>query len=164
MSALLQAQQIDLSQEEDTLDTTIIEDNVVIEKVSNLKWHTNLDKAKSAALATNKKILVYFTGSDWCAPCKALKEDFFETEAFEKRAENFELVYIDYPRRKDIISENAMKYNRTLIEKYNKNKTFPKLVMLDKNGKELGFLGGYSSFNNYKDTSHHFKFVDTYIK
>jgi thiol-disulfide isomerase/thioredoxin len=34
-----------------------------------------------------KSILVYFTGSDWCKPCIALKKDFFETSAFDKYAD-----------------------------------------------------------------------------
>lgn len=127
---------------------------------SQLDWLTNLDEAKEIAKEQNRPILVYFTGSDWCAPCKALKSDFFETEEFVLRAQNLVLVMIDYPRRVDIISEAQRTYNKKIIDTYNPDKSFPTMVMLNKKGKEVGKIAGYSSFNSYKDTSHHFSFVD----
>lgn len=130
---------------------------------SQLNWLTNLDEAKEISKTNHKPILLYFTGSDWCTPCKALKTDFFETEEFATRAKDLVLVMIDYPRRMDIISETQKAYNKTVIEKYNANKSFPKFIMLNAKGKEIGELSGYSSFNTYKDTSHHFAFVDEYI-
>jgi thioredoxin-related protein len=133
------------------------------DSVSQLDWLTNLDEAKEIAKENNRPILVYFTGSDWCAPCKALKSDFFETEAFALRAQNLVLVMIDYPRRVDIISETQRAYNKKVMETYNPDKAFPAMVMLTKKGKEAGKLTGYSSFNSYKDTSHHFSFVDKFL-
>jgi len=130
------------------------------DNVSQLDWLTNLDEAKEIAKEENKPILVYFTGSDWCAPCKALKTDFFETDEFASRAQSLVLVMIDYPRRIDIISETQRAYNKKIIDTYNPDKAFPAMVMLNKKGKEDGKLTGYSSFNSYKDTSHHFTFVD----
>ena len=130
------------------------------DNVSQLDWLTNLDEAKEIAKEENKPILVYFTGSDWCAPCKALKTDFFETDEFASRAQNLILVMIDYPRRIDIISETQRAYNKKIIDTYNPDKAFPAMVMLNKKGKEVGKIAGYSSFNSYKDTSHHFSFVD----
>jgi thioredoxin-related protein len=70
---------------------------------------------------------------------------------------------IDYPRRKDILTEAQYTYNRSIIETYNKSKTFPKVVMLTHKGKKLGEISGYSSFNSYKDTSYHYTFVDKYL-
>ena len=133
------------------------------EDTSQLNWFTNLDEAKDVAKEENRPILVYFTGSDWCPPCKALKSDFFETEEFSARAENLVLVMIDYPRRVDIITETQRTYNKKLINVYNANKSFPTLVMLNYKGKEIGKLSGYSSYNAYKDTSHHFTLVDDAI-
>lgn len=129
-------------------------------ETSLLTWHTNLDKAQSIAQKEKKPILIFFTGSDWCAPCIGLKKDFFETEEFAKRAEGMVLVMIDYPRRRDILSAEQLAYNKTIVGKFNKAKTFPKVVMLNSKAKEIGMLGGYSSYNTYKDTSHHFAFVD----
>ena len=58
------------------------------EEYSNLNWLTDFDSAKKESSSTKKPILMYFTGSDWCGPCKMLKKDFFNTEAFETKAEN----------------------------------------------------------------------------
>jgi len=130
---------------------------------TQLKWLTNLEEAEKVSEVENRPILVYFNGSDWCTPCKALKKDFFETEEFASRAKGMVLVMIDYPRRMDIISETQKAYNKTVMEEYNTDKSFPKLVMLNFKGKELGVISGYSSFSTYKDTSHHFAFVDKYL-
>ncbi|GEQ86241.1 hypothetical protein ULMS_17490 [Patiriisocius marinistellae] len=144
-------------------DDEVEETVIVEEQKSNLNWLTNIDEAIALSKKNSKPILIYFNGSDWCSPCVVLKEDFFETPEFEKRADKLILVMIDYPRRKDILSASQMKYNREMITKYNKSKTFPKLIMLNKNGNQVGKLSGYSSFNTYHDTSHHYKFVDKYI-
>ena len=130
---------------------------------SQLNWLTDLETAEDISKKENKPILIYFTGSDWCPPCVALKKDFFETEAFAERAKGLVLVYIDFPRRLDIITDEQREYNKTVIAKFNTNKSFPKLVILNSSGTELGKLSGYSSFNTYQDTSHHFTFVDGYI-
>lgn len=133
------------------------------EENSTLDWLTNLEEAEKISEEKNLPILIYFTGSDWCPPCKALKKDFFETPDFAQRAKGLVLVMIDYPRRMDIISDGQRAYNKTIIAKYNTNKSFPKIVMVNKKGHELGKLSGYSSFNTYQDTSYHFSFVDKYV-
>lgn len=133
---------------------------VVAQKDANtLDWLTNIEEAQKLSKKQNKTILVYFTGSDWCAPCKMLKEDFFSSTEFKQKADNFILVIIDYPRRIDILPEKQMEYNRKVMNKYNKEKTFPNVVMLNSNGKELGNLSGYSSL---RDTSNHFAFLEKY--
>lgn len=134
------------------------------EDTYELNWLTNLEEAKSVSKAEGKNILVYFTGSDWCTPCVALKRDFFQTEAFAEKSKDFVLVMIDYPRRSDIISAEQKAYNKTIITKYNTNKSFPKLLMLNSRGSEIGKLSGYSSFNTYQDTSHHIAFVDKFSR
>ena len=133
-------------------------------KTSKIEWLTNLEKAQSVARLQNKPILVYFTGSDWCPPCIALKEDFFEHEDFASYAAHFVMVMIDYPRRIDILSAEQLAYNKKVVAKYNTSKSFPKLLLLDQNLSVRDKLSGYSSFNTYKDTSHHFAFVNKHSK
>lgn len=131
------------------------------ETTSKLTWLTNLEKAQKIAKKQNKPILLYMTGSDWCAPCKKLKEDFFESEQFEARSQDVVLVMIDLPRRIDIISEKQLAYNKEVIAKYNKQNTFPKILILNGKGKEKAEISGYSSL---RDTSNHFAFLDKYTK
>ncbi|RFN58372.1 thioredoxin family protein [Marixanthomonas ophiurae] len=130
-------------------------------KSSKLNWHTNLEEAQTLSQVDNKPILIYFTGSDWCAPCKKLKEDFFESPKFKHKAEDLVLVVIDYPRRVDLLSQEQLDYNKTVIAKYNKQQTFPKLVMLNSEGREMGRISGYSPS---RDTSKHFTFIDEHIQ
>lgn len=132
------------------------------ETESSLNWLTNLEKAEKISKQTKKPILLYFTGSDWCPPCKGLKKDFFETPEFASRADDYVLVLIDVPRRMDIVSEEQLAYNKKVVKKYNKDNSFPKLLVLNHSGKELGMLSGYSSYNTYQDTSYHFAFVDKF--
>ena len=128
----------------------------------SLNWLTNLENAENIAQQTNKPILMYITGSDWCAPCKGLKKDFFESSEFAERADKFVLLMIDRPRRIDILTAEQFEYNKTIIAKYNREGAFPKVLMLNAYGSELGKLSGYSSYNTYRDTSHHYTFVDKY--
>jgi len=128
---------------------------------SSIDWLTNLEEAKKIAKRDRKPILLYFTGSDWCTPCVALKEDFFDTEEFAKYEDQFVMVYIDRPRRLDIISPEQMEYNKKIIAKY-KTTSFPRMMILDSSGRKKGDLSGYSSFSTYKDTSHHFNLVKKY--
>jgi thioredoxin-related protein len=149
---------------EENLEEEQNEEEVFESQESAIQWLTNIGEAKKISAQTKKPILVYFSGSDWCAPCKALKSDFFGADKFQKEySSDFVFVMIDYPRRKDILTEAQYTYNRSIIETYNKSKTFPKVVMLNHKGKELGKISGYSSFNSYKDTSYHYTFVDKYV-
>jgi len=43
------------------------------DEYSNINWLTDLEEAKKESATSNKPILIYFTGSDWCPPCKMLK-------------------------------------------------------------------------------------------
>ncbi len=129
--------------------------------VQSNNWLTNLDEAKKIARKDGKPILLYFTGSDWCTPCVALKKDFFETSEFAQYEDKFVMVYIDRPRRTDIISPEQMIYNKEIIKKY-KTTSFPTMMILDSAGRKKEDLSGYSSFNTYHDTSHHFNLIKKY--
>ena len=65
-----------------------------------LTWHTDMEKAIAIATKENKKMLLFFTGSDWCGWCKKLQNEVFKTSDFEKWAnENVVLVELDFPKR-----------------------------------------------------------------
>lgn len=128
----------------------------------NLKWLNDFDKALKISEKKNKPILMYFTGSDWCAPCKMLHQDFFATAKFMQQAEGLVLIKVDIPRRTDIISENQLKENKKLLAKYNKQKGFPQVIALDHTGKILGTQGSYSA--SLRDPNRYFSFVDMIIE
>ena len=100
---------------------------------------------------------MYFTGSDWCAPCKLLKKDFWEHPEFLKQANDFVLLEVDIPFRLDIVSEDQLEANKVLQAKYNKDKSFPTLVALTDKGKAIAEISAYSQL---RDPSNYFAFLD----
>lgn len=106
-------------------------------------WLTDLPKAEAQAKAENKIILIDFTGSDWCGWCIKFKKDVLDTPEFkEYAAKNVVLVELDFPSKK-AQSDELKKANAALKDKYGV-KGFPTLVVLDKDGKEIGRQRGYS--------------------
>ncbi|MBU2940551.1 thioredoxin family protein [Lacinutrix sp. C3R15] len=131
------------------------------EAVSNLNWLTDIEQAKSISSKEKKPILVYFTGSDWCSPCKMLKEDFFNTSKFEEKAKSMVLLMVDIPRRIDIISAEQKVKNEALVKKYNKKGGYPNLVALNEKGKIIGELSGYTFL---RETDRHYAFIDSVLE
>ena len=43
-------------------------------------WLIDAEKAKEQAKKEGKAILMDFTGSDWCPPCKQLKSKVFDSQ------------------------------------------------------------------------------------
>ena len=106
-------------------------------------WKTNFDEAKKIAKTDNKKIIMSFQGSDWCAPCIKLDHDYFKTEEFKKYAkDHFVMLKVDFPRKKkNKLSKEQQRHNNQLAEKYNQNGNFPLIVVLDKDAKVLKSIG-----------------------
>ena len=100
-------------------------------------WLTNIEKAKEQAKGKKKMILVEFTGSDWCPPCKALKKNVFNTDKFKAYArENLVLVELDFPREKSKVSEEQAAYNKAQAKKFG-IRGYPTVYLLDASGKEM---------------------------
>jgi thioredoxin-related protein len=107
------------------------------------EWTTDFAKAQEKAKAEKKLVLVDFTGSDWCPPCKALHKNVFASAEFKEFAQkNLVLVEIDFPRRKEQ-SEQLKKSNRELAKKYDID-GYPTVIVFDSNGKQLDKKVGYS--------------------
>ena len=106
-------------------------------------WLTDFETAKQVAKEENKKIILVFSGSDWCAPCIKLENEIWKSEDFKSfSSENYVLLRADFPRRKkNVLSQQMQEHNNQLAAKYNKNGYFPLVVVLDKQGKILGETG-----------------------
>ncbi len=100
-------------------------------------WLTNLDKAKAVAKKEKKMILVEFTGSDWCPPCKALKKTVFNSDTFKKYAKSsLVLVDLDFPRGKNLITKEQAAYNHTQARKFSV-RGYPTVILMGASGKQL---------------------------
>jgi protein disulfide-isomerase len=105
-------------------------------------WSTNLDESLKKAADEKLLILLEFTGSDWCPPCKKQAQDVFAQPAFEGFAKtNLVPVKIDFPRRSEQ-SPETQAANQALAKKYNVD-GFPTLILLDSKGGELAREVGY---------------------
>ncbi len=107
------------------------------------KWFTNYEEALDAAKKTNKDILMYFTGSDWCAPCRVLKKNVLDTDDFAEVATCYVLLYVDIPRKKDRISPEEMEQNMELLSHYNKKGIFPLMSLVAADKQEKASISGY---------------------
>ncbi len=107
------------------------------------EWLTDFEEAKKMASEEDKRIILVFAGSDWCAPCIKLEQQVLHTEEFQKHAkEKYVLVKADFPRRKkNQLPQELQDQNKKLAEKYNKSGGFPMVVVLDHTGKKLGEIG-----------------------
>lgn len=106
-------------------------------------WIEDFEAAKGQAKKEKKKILLAFSGSDWCGWCVKLENETFSKSKFVKKAKkDYVLVMIDSPRDKGILSDLAKKQNQKLTEEF-KVSGFPCGVVLDSDGKEIGRIGGY---------------------
>jgi thioredoxin-related protein len=106
-------------------------------------WKYDFESAKVEAQKEGKNIVIIFSGSDWCAPCMKLERNIWNSEEFKKEAaEKWVLVKANFPRKKaNQLSEEQTEHNRALAEKYNREGSFPLVVMLTPAGKVLGKTG-----------------------
>ena len=110
-------------------------------------WLTNFEEAKKVALKEGKPLLLEFTGSDWCPPCKALHKEIFSTDEFAKEAAaKYVLVELDFPTPKKQQAPELKAQNAELQKKY-AIPGFPTVLLVDAKtgeafGRSVGFGGG----------------------
>jgi len=126
----------------------------------HLKWETDFEVAKTKSKKNQKPILMLFTGSDWCQPCKNLKKDFFNSKDFLKKSKGFVLLLVDFPRNKELITPVQESANKALSAKYG-IRSFPTIIAVNHNGAIIDKIKSYSSS---RDTRYHFEFIDKLLK
>lgn len=113
----------------------------VKEKI-DLNWEQSFKVALKKSKKEKKPVLIYFTGSDWCTPCKILDKKLFHTKKFKDLSDkDFILYEADNPRNKDLLTLNKRKENNKLIRKY-KVKSYPTLVVVNHRGKMIAYKSG----------------------
>ncbi len=127
-----------------SLDVTEADNQITAVADDGEGWLKNYDEAMADAKKEGRNVLVYFTGSDWCPPCKLLKKDLFDTAAFKTISANYTLLYIDIPRNRELLSPEQMKHNSEVLNKINKKAVFPLLIVMNEKGSKLDQYSGYS--------------------
>lgn len=106
-------------------------------------WLTDAALAQSKAKAEGKLVMLEFTGSDWCPPCKKMAAEVFPSAEFKAFAEKHLVpVKLDFPQRTKLPAARQQA-NDALAKKHGVN-AFPTLVFLRPDGAEAGRLVGYT--------------------
>jgi protein disulfide-isomerase len=100
-------------------------------------WHESYETARGIAAEKEMPIMVGFTGSDWCRPCKQLKRNVLDSDEFMAWAgNNAVLLELDYPKNTkqlaDIKAQNEALKTRYQISEY------PTLLLINSDGEVLG--------------------------
>jgi len=107
-------------------------------------WGTSYEQGQQEAKASNKLVLLDFTGSDWCGWCIMLDREVFSQPQFKEYAsKNLVLVEVDFPKRKPV-SAATREQNERLLMRY-QVQGFPTIIVLNSEGKmvaELGYMQG----------------------
>ena len=105
-------------------------------------WVDSFKKALEKSKREKKPVLIYFTGSDWCGPCKVLDKKLFHSAKFIKMANKDLILYeANNPRNRDLVEAERLKENYKLIDKYKVN-SYPTLVFVNHRGKMIGYKKG----------------------
>ncbi|MBO7740983.1 MAG: thioredoxin family protein [Victivallales bacterium] len=106
-------------------------------------WLDDYSKAVVIARQTNRPLMVFFTGSDWCGWCRKLRQDVLDTAAFMKFAQaNLVMVFVDSPRRIKL-PDHLVRSNQSLSVMLRASGGVPNTILLDSQGGRLGNIGGY---------------------
>ena len=145
-----------------TLAFTVFPQGEASPDSSGIKWQSDFDQAFSLAKKKNEPLLILFTGSDWCAPCKMLHEDLFENEDFIKYADKNLILYkADFPRRIDTpITEEQKAKNIELRNKF-RISGFPTIILINAKGDVIGTQSGYSRMMS---TEYHLKTIQNAVE
>lgn len=81
-------------------------------------WLESYPEALALAAKNNRPVLIDFMGSDWCVPCIQMKKTVFDSEAFQKYADDhLVLLEVDFPQgRKQ--PKKQFEENQALGEKF----------------------------------------------
>ena len=103
-------------------------------------WTTDYEAARERAAAEGRLLLLNFTGSDWCPPCRMLDREILSTPRFVAFAEErLVLLYVDFPRRK-ALPEGLRAQNDRLAEEFG-IESYPSIWIVAPDGTRLGRLG-----------------------
>lgn len=130
-----------------TLRAAMIAFSIILagSSVADEGWLVDFEKAKAQAAKEGKSILMEFTGSDWCPPCKALHKNVLIKDVFKKEMpKHFVLLKLDNPRDKSKQTPKEIEQYKELSKEY-KVTGVPAIFLADAQGKPFFKKSGYSN-------------------
>jgi tetratricopeptide (TPR) repeat protein len=108
--------------------------------VADEDWTEDVEAAIKTAADDGKDLLVLYTGSDWCPPCKKLEEEILSQEDFLKEiSPDFVLVKLDFPQN-IVQTPELVAQNKAWREKFGID-GYPTIVLLDAKQRPYGITG-----------------------
>jgi protein disulfide-isomerase len=105
-------------------------------------WQTDYQQALAQAAIEKKRVLLDFTGSDWCPYCIQMDKEVLTQPDFRAfAARKLILVKLDFPRKKQMPPAEA-EQNQKLQQEFS-IEGFPTYVLLDPAGTEMRRQVGY---------------------
>ena len=103
-------------------------------------WLTDFAQASKQAAAEDKDLLLLFTGSDWCPPCKKLEEEILSKQEFIEEAQRlYVFVILDFPKEKALPAD-VTKQNKELASRYGVE-GYPTVIVVDQKKRPFGITG-----------------------
>ncbi len=95
------------------------------------QWEEDFEMAQEKAVLEEKKLILVFSGSDWCIPCIRLEKEVWQDPLFLAYAKEKLVLYrADFPKRKKNQLAPALKEkNESLAALYNPKGYFPWVVV-----------------------------------
>lgn len=104
-------------------------------------WLVGLERALKVAKATEKDLLLSFAGSDWIPPSIDLEERVLSKKEFAEEAmEEFVLVRLDFPRTRNVQSEELQRENLAATSAYEVT-AYPTVILADSEGRPYARTG-----------------------
>lgn len=106
-------------------------------------WMDDFYSAQEIAKKEGKRLVVVFSGSDWCHWCKVLAEKVLTKSKFVSEiGKRYVPVYVDSPRDKTLLSEKCREQNDEVKRMLGANGGVPMLGVYDADGIKLfGIMG-----------------------
>ena len=111
--------------------------------VSAQDWKQDYNEALEQAIAEDKPLILVFSGSDWCPPCKRLDKNIWTSDKFKSfSSKEYVLYKADFPRKKiNKLPQEQLNQNKKLAERFNPKGYYPLVLVLDKSEQVLGTTG-----------------------
>ena len=111
--------------------------------VSAQDWKQDYNEALEQAIAEDKPLILVFSGSDWCSPCKRLDKNIWTSDKFKSfSSKEYVLYKADFPRKKiNKLPQEQLNQNKKLAERFNPKGYYPLVLVLDKSEQVLGTTG-----------------------
>jgi thioredoxin-related protein len=99
--------------------------------LSSYYLKTNNNSLQEKAKTSQKNIVVYFSGSDWCSVCHKFKKSLLAQPKVDSLLNSNYVYYVaDFPQRSKLDAATT-ELNEALAERLNPEGVFPLLVIAD---------------------------------